>query len=69
MGVKCPSVLLVEIFHSEGPFEVAIWEAMIVLTPKCPSEVDFSHWETEWIFKKKRKNLLIADRTLQLVLK
>ncbi len=48
-GPKCPSVVPFEILHSEGPFEVANFEhfgleqafnmaAMIVFTPKCPSE-------------------------------
>ncbi len=50
---KCPSVVLFEILHSEGPFEVASSEpfslerpfnmaAMIVFTLKCPSESDIS---------------------------
>ncbi len=55
-GPKCPSVVPFEILHSEGPFEVANFEhfglerhfnmaAMIVFTPKCPSEDDISHLE------------------------
>ncbi len=55
-GPKCPSVVPFEIRHSEGPFEVANFEhisleghfnmaAMIVFTPKCPSEGDISHLE------------------------
>ncbi len=50
-GTKCPSVVPFEILHSIGPFEVASFEhfdlertfnltAMIVFTPKCPSEGD-----------------------------
>ncbi len=50
---KCPLVVPFEILHSEGPFEVASFEhlglerpfnmaAMIVFTPKCPSEGDIS---------------------------
>ncbi len=55
-GTKCPSVVPFEILHSEGPFEVANSEhfglerhfnmaAMIVFTPKCPSEGDISRLE------------------------
>ncbi len=55
-GPKCPSVVPFEILHSKGPFEVANFEhfglerhfnmaAMIVFTPKCPSEGDISHLE------------------------
>ncbi len=54
---KCPSVVPFEILHSEGPFEVASFEhfglerpfnmaAMIVFTPKCPSEGDISRLES-----------------------
>ncbi len=53
---KCTSVVPFEILHSEGPFEVASFEhfglerpfsmaAMIVFTPKCPSEGDISRLE------------------------
>ncbi len=53
---KCPSVEPFEILHSKGPFEVASFEhfglerpfnmtAMIVFTPKCPSEGDISRLE------------------------
>ncbi len=49
---KCPSFFPFKIFHSEGPFEVVSFEhfglerpfnvaAMIVFTPKCPSEGDY----------------------------
>ncbi len=52
-GPKCPSVARFEILYSEGPFEVANSEhfslerhfnmaAMIVFTPKCPSEGNIS---------------------------
>ncbi len=55
-GPKCPSVVPFEILRSEGPFEVANFEhlglerhfnmaAMIVFTPKCPSEGDMSRLE------------------------
>ncbi len=55
-GPTCPSVVPFEILQSEGPFEVANFEhfglerhfnmaAMIVFTPKCPSEGDISHLE------------------------
>ncbi len=55
-GPKCPSVVPFKILHSEGPFEVASFEhfglewpfnmaAMIVFSPKCPSEGDISHLE------------------------
>ncbi len=58
---KCPSVVPFEILHSEGPFEVARFEhfglerpfnmaAMIVFTPKCPSEGDISRLECTTIF-------------------
>ncbi len=53
---KCPSVVPFEILHSEGPFEVDSFEhfglerhfnmaAVIVFTPKCPSEGDISRLE------------------------
>ncbi len=55
-GPKCPSVVPFEILHSKGPFEVASFEhfgleqpfnmaAMIVFTPRCPSEGDISRLE------------------------
>ncbi len=55
-GLKCPSVVPFEILHSEVPFEVDSFEhfglerhynmaAMIVFTPKCPSEGDISRLE------------------------
>ncbi|ROL45560.1 hypothetical protein DPX16_17676 [Anabarilius grahami] len=55
-GPKCPSVVPFKILHSEGPFEVASFEhfglerpfnmaAMIIFTPKCPSEGDISRLE------------------------
>ncbi len=53
---KCPSVVPLEILHSEGPFKVASFEhfslerpfnmaAMIVFALKCPSEGDISRLE------------------------
>ncbi len=59
---KCPSVVPFEILHSEGPFEVANFEhfglerhfnmaAMIVFTPKCPSESDISRLERTVILR------------------
>ncbi len=60
---KWPSVVPFEILHSEGPFEVASFEhfglerlfnmaAMIVFTPKCPSEGDISRLERSVTFWK-----------------
>ncbi len=60
---KCPSVVPFGILHSEGPFEVANSEhfglerhfnmaAMIVFTPKCPSEGDISRLERTDYFQR-----------------
>ncbi len=60
-GPKCPSVVPFEILHSKGPFEVANFEhfglerhfnmaAMIVFTPKCPSEGEYPIWNAPYIY-------------------
>ncbi len=60
-GPKCPSVVPFKILHSKGPFEVDNFEhfglerpfnkaAMIVFTPKGPSEGEISRFEHTVIF-------------------